>query len=72
MSTSGDLKSTSERRGARVILIIAAIVVAVLVAGIAVFELLGCMDERKARKRFEKITPEERFKYQGETRKAEM
>ena len=54
------------------ILIIAAIVAAVLVAGIAVFELLGCMDERKAHKRFEKMTPEERFKYQSETRKAEI
>lgn len=54
------------------ILIIAAIVVAVLVAGIAVLELVGWIDERNARKRFEKMTPEERFKYQSETRKAEM
>ena len=54
------------------ILIIAAIVVAVLVAGIAVFELVGWIDERNACKRLEKMTPEERFKYQGETRKAEI
>ena len=72
MSTSGGWKSISERRGARVILIIAAIVAAVLVAGIAVLELVGWMDERNARKRFEKMTPEERFKYQSETRKAEI
>lgn len=72
MSTSGDLKSISERRGARVILIIAAIVAAVLVAGIAVLELVGWIDERNARKRFEEMTPEERFKYQNEMRKAEM
>lgn len=54
------------------ILIIAAIVAAVLVASIAVFELLGCMYERKACKRFENMTPEERFKCQSETRKAEV
>lgn len=54
------------------ILIIAAIVAAVLVASIAVFELLGCMYERKACKRFENMTPEERFKYQIEIRKAEV
>ena len=53
------------------ILIIAAIVVAVLVAGIAVFELVGWIDERNARKRFEKMTPEERFKYQEDMHKAQ-
>ena len=54
------------------ILIFAAIVAAVLVAGIAVFELVGWLVERNARERFAKMTPEERFKYQNEMRKAEM
>jgi len=66
------LKSISERRGGRVVLVIAAIVAAVLVVGIAVFELVDWLAERKARERFAKMTPEERFKYQSETRKTEV
>jgi len=54
------------------VLIIVTVVAAVLVAGIAVLELVGWIDERNARKRFKKMTPEERFKYQSETRKAEI
>jgi len=55
-----------------VVLVIAAIVAAVLVVGIAVFELVDWLAERKARERFAKMTPEERFKYQSETRKTEV
>ena len=33
-------------------------------------ELVGWLAERKARKRFEKMTPEERFKYQNEMRRS--
>lgn len=54
------------------VLIAVTIVAAVLVAGVAVFELVGRLIERKARARFEKMTPEERFKYQNEMRKAEI
>lgn len=54
------------------ILIIVAIVVVLLVAGIAVFELVGWMAERKARERFDKMSPEERFKYQNEMRKKQL
>ena len=35
-------------------------------------ELVGCLVERKARERFEKMTPEERFKYQNEMRKKQL
>lgn len=48
------------------------VVAAVLVVGIAVFELVGWLMERKAQERFETMTPEERFKYQNDMRKAEM
>jgi len=37
-----------------------------------VIELVGWLVERKARKRFEKMTPEERFKYQNEMRKKQL
>ena len=47
-------------------------VVAMLVVGAVVFEIVGLLAERKARERFEKMTPEERFKYQNEMRKAEI
>ena len=47
-------------------------VVAVLVVGVVVFELVGWLAERKARERFEKMTPEERFKYQNEMRKKQL
>lgn len=53
-------------------LVVVATVAAVLVVGIAVFELIGWLVERKAQERFEKMTPEERFKYQSDMRKAEM
>ena len=51
------------------VLVIVCAVVAVLVVGAVVFELVGWFVERKERERFEKMTPEERFKYQNEMRK---
>ena len=53
-------------------LIIVACIVVLIVVGVAVFEFVGCLLERKARERFEKMTPEERFKYQNEMRKVEI
>ena len=35
-------------------------------------ELVGWLVERKACARFEKMTPEERFKYQNEMRKKQL
>ena len=54
------------------VLVIVCAIVAVLVVGAVVFELVGCLAERKARERFEKMTPEERFKYQNEMRKKQL
>lgn len=54
------------------VLVIVCAVVAVLVVGAVVFELVGWLSERKARERFEKMTPEERFKYQNEMRKKQL
>lgn len=54
------------------ILIVAIIIGVLLVVGAVVFELVGWLAERKARERFEKMTPEERFKYQNEMRKVEI
>lgn len=54
------------------VLVIVCAVVAVLVVGAVVFELVGQLAERKARERFEKMTPEERFKYQNEMRKKQL
>ena len=54
------------------VLIVVTIIAALLFVGIAVFELVGWLAERNARERFAKMTPEERFKYQSEMRKAEM
>ena len=53
-------------------LIVVVCIVALIVVGVAAFELVGCLVERKARERFEKMTPEERFKYQNEMRKVEI
>lgn len=53
-------------------LIVAGCIVALIVVGVAAFELVGCLVERKARERFEKMTPEERFKYQNEMRKKQL
>ena len=53
-------------------LIIICIVSVVVVLGIAAFELVGWLVERKARARFEKMIPEERFKYQNEMRKKQL
>jgi uncharacterized membrane protein len=53
-------------------LIIVVCIVALIVIGIVVFELVGWLVERKARARFEKMTPEERFKYQNEMRKKQL
>ena len=54
------------------VLIVITIVATLLVVGVAVFELVGWLVERKARERFEKMTPEERFKYQNEMRKKQL
>ena len=54
------------------VLIIICIVSIVVVLGVAAFELVGWIVERKARARFEKMTPEERFKYQNEMRKRQL
>ena len=53
-------------------LIIVVCIVALIVIGIVVFELVGWLAERKARERFENMTPEERFKYQNEMRKKQL
>ena len=55
-----------------VAMIVVLCIVALIVVGVAVFELVGCLIERKARERFEKMTPEERFKYQNEMRKKQL
>lgn len=54
------------------ILIVAIIIGVLLVVGAVVFEFVGWLTERKARERFEKMTPEERFKYQNEMRKKQL
>ena len=53
-------------------LILVVCIVALIVGGTVVFELVGWLAERKARERFEKMTPEERFKYQNEMRKKQL
>ena len=53
-------------------LIVVGCIVALIVVGAAVFELVGWLVERKARERFEKMTPDERFKYQNEMRKKQL
>lgn len=53
-------------------MIVVVCIVALIVVGVAVFEIVGCLVERKARERFEKMTPEERFKYQSEMRKKQL
>ena len=53
-------------------LIVVGCIVALIVVGAVVFELVGCLVERKARERFEKMTPEERFKYQNKMRKKQL
>ena len=55
-----------------VAMIVVLCIVALIVVGVAVVELVGCLIERKARERFEKMTPEERFKYQNEMRKRQL
>ncbi len=53
-------------------MIIVVFIVLVIVVGAVVFELVGGLAERKARERIEKMTPEERFKYQNEMRKKQL
>lgn len=52
--------------------LIICIVSIVVVLGVVAIELVGWLVERKARARFEKMTPEERFKYQNEMRKKQL
>ena len=54
------------------VMIVVACIVALIVIGVAAFELVGWIVERKARERFEKMSPEERFKYQNEMRKKQL
>ena len=53
-------------------LIVVVCIVALIVVGVAVFEIVGWLAERKERECFEKMTPEERFKYQNEMRKKQL
>ena len=53
-------------------LIVILCIVALIVIGVAAFELVGCLVERKAFERFEKMTPEERFMYQNDMRKMQL
>lgn len=54
------------------VMIVVACIVALIVIGAIVFEFVSCLVERKARERFDKMTPEERFKYQNEMRKKQL
>lgn len=54
-----------------VAMIVVLCIVALIVVGVAVFEIVGWMVERKARERFEKMTPEEQRKYQEDMHKAQ-
>ena len=45
--------------------------VALIVVGAVVFEIVGWLVERKARARFEKMTPEEQRKYQEDMHKSQ-
>ncbi len=45
-------------------LIVVVCIVALIVVAVAVFEIVGWLVERKARERFEKMTPDERRKEQ--------
>lgn len=53
-------------------LIVVGCIVALIVVGTVVFELVGWLAERKASERFEKMIPEERFKYQNEMCKKQL
>lgn len=52
--------------------IIIGVVVALMVVGIVVLEIVGKVIEKKGRERFEKMTPEEKFKYQNDMRKRQL
>ena len=56
----------------KIVWVVVGCLVALIVIGVAAFELVGCLVERKARERFEKMTPEERFKYQNEMCKKQL
>ena len=51
--------------------LIICIVSIVVVLGVAAFELVGWLVERKARARFEKMTPDEQRKYQEDMHKSQ-
>ena len=53
------------------VLVIAAIVAAVLVVGIAVYELVCWLVDQSARDRFDSMSPEEQRKYQEDMHKAQ-
>ena len=52
--------------------LIIGIVVALIVIGVVVMEIVGKVIEKKGRERFERMTPEERFKYQNDMRKRQL
>lgn len=54
------------------VLIIICIVAIVVVLAVAAIELVSWLVERKDRERFEKMSPDERFKYQNEMRKKQL
>ena len=56
----------------KIVWVVVVCLVALIVIGVAAFELVGCLVERKAFERFEKMTPEDRFKYQNEMRKKQL
>ena len=43
-----------------------------IVVGIVVLEIAGKVIDKKGRERFERMTPEERFKYQSDMRKRQL
>ena len=52
-------------------LIVVVCILALIVFGVAAFELVGCLVERNARERFEKMTPEDQRKYQEDMHKSQ-
>lgn len=56
----------------KIVLVVVGCVVALIVAGAVVFDSFGRLVERKAHERFEKMSPDERFKYQNDMRKMQL
>lgn len=56
----------------KLIVIVVGGLMALIVVGTVVFELVGWFVERKARERLDKMTPDDRFKFQNEMRKRQL